>query len=241
LRKKGYEEIGEWRSYWESLSDRCQLFREQANEYVRRLEAALPLESNARVLDFGCGFGFVAAILAPRVGEVFLWDASSNMRQRARVNVAGQPNIRFVDLSEPRVVATELRFDLILVNSVVQYMTHDDFSAWLALWRDMLGPKGRVVVSDLIPPTYPSSSDIVDLLRFSARRRILARAIWQLFGDLWRYWRVRRVCSLTRIGREDLSRLGQTAGFVVSFLPMNLTHFTKRCTAVFTRAVHDQR
>lgn len=240
LRDQGYEEIEGWRPYWESLSDRCQLFREQAKEYVGRLESALPPGSHARVLDFGCGFGFVAAMLAPRVGQIFLWDASTNMRQRARVNVAGQPNIRFIDLSDPRAVASELRFDLILVNSVAQYMTRDDFSAWLVLWRDMLAPKGRVVVSDLIPPTYPASSDIVDLLRFSARRRVLARAIWQLFGDLWRYWRVRTACPLTRIGREELSRLGQTAGFVVSFLPRNLTHFTKRSTAVFTRAVHDQ-
>jgi SAM-dependent methyltransferase len=226
---------GGWDSYWESLSDCCQLFHEQAKVYVNRLELALPVDSKARVLDFGCGFGFVAAILASHVGEIFLWDASTNMRQRARANVSGHSNVRFIDLAERGAIASELRFDLILVNSVVQYMSHDEFHVWFQIWRDMLVPGGRIVVSDLISPAYPCSLDVVDVLRFSARTGVLVRALWQLVGEFWRYWRVRRACSLTRIEPKDLIRLGQTGGFTVSFLPTNLTHFTNRSTAVFTR------
>jgi hypothetical protein len=177
-------------------------------------------------------------MLAALVNEVCIWDASSNMRKRAHINVAGRSNIRFIDLAEPRALTSELHFDLILVNSVAQYMSRDDFSTWLVRWGDMLSPEGRVVVSDLIPPSYRSSLDLVDLLRFSARRKVLTRAMWQLLGDLWRYWRVRTACPLTRIGREDLSCLGHAAGFEVSFLPLNLTHFRKRSTAVLTRTIN---
>ena len=230
------DDRGEWESYWERLNDRQQLFREQSDEYFRNLDATFGLDPRARVLDFGCGFGHVAQMLAPRVGELFLWDASANMRRRARLNVAGRQNIRFLDLSDPKSLSPDLQFELILVNSVVQYMTMEEFVIWLLRWRNMLAPGGRIVVSDLIPPDYGALWDIVDLLRLSARRGFLVRAIWQAVSEIWRYWGVRRVRPLSRLGREELSPRGKDAGLTVSYLPANLTHFKKRLTAVFTRA-----
>jgi SAM-dependent methyltransferase len=227
-----------WKFYWEELRDNQQIFREQSDDYVRNLESTIELDPNAVVLDFGCGFGFVAEMLSPLVGELFLWDASANMRRRARVKVAGCRNIRFLDLSDSQASPRDLRFDLILVNSVVQYMTLDEFSAWLLRWRQMLAPAGRIVVSDLIPPDYPAVWDFVDLLRFSARRGFLARAIWEALGEIFSYLSVRQARPLTRIGREELRQRGKAAGLAVHYLPCNLAFFTKRITAVFTQADH---
>jgi SAM-dependent methyltransferase len=226
---------GEWESYWEELNDNQQLFREQSNEYFRNLDATLGLDPHAHVLDFGCGFGHVGELLAPRVGELFLWDASANMRRRARLNVADRQNIRFLDLSDPKSLRNEMQFELILVNSVVQYMTLEEFSAWLLRWRNMLARAGRIVISDLIPPNYPALWDVEDLLRFSARRGFLMRAVWQALNEIWRYWGVRRVRPLSRFGRGELNRQATRAGLTVNYLPTNLTHFKKRLTAVFTR------
>lgn len=221
-----------WASYWEALSDRQRRFREQSDEYVRKLESAVPLESRARVLDFGCGFGFVAQALVSRVGEVFLWDSSANMRRRARLNLAGRRNVRFLDLSEPKSEFSDPEFDLILVNSVVQYMSLEEFSGWLLRWRNMLAPDGRIVVSDLIPPDYPAIWDIVDQLRFGARRRVLATAIWEALSEVALYWKVRRAYPLSRIGCEELRWRATSAGLSADYLPYNLTYFTKRLTAV---------
>ena len=230
-----HNEESPWQAYWEGLSERRRrLFCEQASEYVRRLESALSLRSTRCVLDFGCGFGFVAAILARRVGQVYLWDASENMRRYALVNVAGHQNIQFVDLSDPKAVPRDLRFDLILVNSVVQYMSRDEFAVRLFQWRSMLARRGWIVVSDLIPPNYRSAWDIVDLLNFSAAHGLLLRSIWQAMGDIKRHWRMSRAYPLRRIGREELDRSGKAAGLAVSYLPSNLTHLTRRVTAVFS-------
>jgi len=221
-----------WDSYWEELSEDRGLFREQSDEYVRNLASNIVLDQRARVLDFGCGFGFVAAMLSPRVGQIFLWDASPNMRRRARMNLAGYTNVRFLDLSNSSTLV--LHFDLILVNSVIQYMSHDDFASWLLRWRDLLGTRGRIIISDIIPPYYRASWDVMDLLRLSIQRRFLTHAIWQAFKELWRYWGVRRVRPLTRIGPEYLRQRATNAGMTVHYLPRNLTHFEKRLSAVFT-------
>ena len=230
-----HNEESPWQAYWEGLSERRRrLFCEQASEYMRRLESVLSLRSTRCVLDFGCGFGFVAAMLARRVGQVYLWDASENMRRYALVNVAGHQNIQFVDLSDPKAVPRDLRFDLILVNSVVQYMSRDEFAVRLFQWRSMLARRGWIVVSDLIPPNYRSVWDIVDLLKFSAAHGLLMRSIWQAMGDVKRHWRISRANPLCRIGREELDRWGKSAGLAVGYLPSNLTHLTRRVTAVFS-------
>jgi len=224
-----------WGAYWEGLGGTESFFREQAKEYVANLECAVELNRNARVLDFGCGFGFVAEILTTKVGKVFLWDASANMRHRARRNLAHHQNIRFLDLSEPQAIARELQFDLIVVNSVVQYMSLEQFAAWLVMWRTMLATSGRIVVSDLIPPDYQSVSDLADLLKFSIQRDVLGSALLQAMRDFGRYWMMRRSCPLARIGVAELSEISKPADLSLSCLPRNLTHFRRRLTAVFTQ------
>jgi SAM-dependent methyltransferase len=98
------------------------------------------------------------------VGHLFLWDAAESMLVRARSHLAGHPNVHFLDLSGSSDPPEDLRFDLILVNSVVQYMTEDEFLAWLARWREQLAPSGQIVISDLIPPDHPQPADILALL-----------------------------------------------------------------------------
>jgi SAM-dependent methyltransferase len=232
----GNDQCRDWSVYWETLSDTQQLFREQSEEYVRNLESAVRLDPPGRVLDFGCGFGYVAEMLSPRVEEVCLWDASASMRRQARLRLAGRRNVTFLDLSDQKALPDDLRLDLILVNSVVQYMTFEQFWAWLFRWRKMLAPGGSIIISDLIPPDYVAIWDIVDLLRLSKRRSFLPRALWQAAGEIWRYWSVRRSRPLYRIGREELREQARVTGLAISFLSTNLTHFTKRFTAVLTQA-----
>jgi SAM-dependent methyltransferase len=236
----GADNDRDWQVYWERLSDTQRLFREQSEEYVRNLDIMLRIDPRARVLDFGCGFGHVAEMLSSKVGELFLWDASANMRRHARLRLASRRNITFLDLSDPKALPYHLRFDLILVNSVVQYITFEQFSAWLVRWRKMLAPGGSIVISDLIPLDYVAICDIVDLLRLSKRRGFLLRAISQAAGEIWRYWSVRRSRPLYRIGREELCERAKATGLAISFLSTNLTHFTKRFTAVFTQAEDDR-
>lgn len=226
----------DWASYFEADRKLRRILRAEAADYARRLEAALPLGGRERVLDFGCGPGLVAQELAPKVGELFLWDAAANVREQARINAAGRANVKFLEAPPPESFPPDLRFDLILVNSVAQYMTAGRFSSWLAEWRAMLGPSGRLVISDLVPLETRSLPEIAALLLFSARHRLLMRALWDSPREFTRYARVRRAHPLYRLGREDFRRRAAAAGLAVEFLPDNLTYRRRRFAAVLTRA-----
>jgi SAM-dependent methyltransferase len=229
-----------WAAYFDGLRQDSPLYREQSALYVRLLAATVELHRRQRVLDFGCGFGFVAALIAPLVGELWLWDPSPNMRSVAKRNTAAFPNVRFCNLAAIPSVNREgtplqvHRMDLILVNSVAQYMPSEDLSAWLVQWRQMLAPDGKLVLSDLIAPGHSGISDIVDLLRLGARHGSALRATREALGGLVHYWRTSRAVPLTRIGLEDLGPRAADAGLDIMALSSNLTHFSRRWAAVLS-------
>ena len=225
-----------WDAYWEELREEPEIFAAEAAEYVRRLTQAIPIDSSTRLLDFGCGFGFVGNLLSLQAGAVFLWDASPTMRRRAQRNTKGRDNVRFVDLSDAHGVPPDVRFDLILVNSVVQYMSVDELNGWLVRWRNLLAPTGRLVVSDLIPPDHATSSDLTGLLKLSARSGLITKFLLGRLREFRRYWRMRQSAPLARMSQDELRARAAAAGLVVDFLPANLTHLTGRMAAVLSRA-----
>jgi cyclopropane fatty-acyl-phospholipid synthase-like methyltransferase len=216
------------------MVDNHPVFQAEANAYVEQLQRAVKLNQKKRVLDFGCGFGLVSSSLAPRVGELFLWDQSGNMRRTALANVAAHSNVRMLDLSDPDALPDTLRFDLILVNSVAQYMTKDDFGLWLKRWKRMLTRRGTIVVSDLIPADYRSSLDMQALLAFSWRHGFLLRALRDGFREFRRYWKTRNVKALRQVRLEELRDQASEAGLSVEVHDKNLTYRARRITALLS-------
>jgi len=232
-----------WLQYFDTLRPESPLYRVQAAIYVDSLAVAVGLKGTERVLDFGCGFGFVAALLAPRVGELWWWDGSPNMRAATARHTAHLPHANACDLtaladSPPQdAVWAGPAFDVILVNSVVQYMSPEDIRGWLGRWRAMLSADGRLVLSDLIPARHNGLADIADLLRLGVRHGSPLRAASDALGGVARYMRANRAVPLTRIDVEDLRGWAAGAGFELALLQDNLTHFRTRWGGVLRREV----
>ena len=229
----------DWLAYFDRLED-SPLHREQSALYVRSLITEVGLHRDQRVLDFGCGFGSVVALLAPLVSEVWWWDRSPTMRAATRRMTSEFHNARLYDLSASPLLGDktdrpEGTFDLILVNSVVQYMTPAELWRWIERWRDLVAPNGQIVLSDLIPQQHGRLSDMIDLFRFAARHGSPFRAARQAIGDVGGYRRASRAAPLVRVGTRDLTQHATDAGLETKVLPRNLTHFTKRWTAVLRR------
>jgi len=222
-----------WHAYWDRLEEHV-IFREEAADYIARLEAALGSDPGARVLDFGCGFGFVADLLAPRVADLFVFDESDRMRRRAQLRLAGHTNVRFLGAPGAAPWPVELRFDLVLVNSVVQYMTPDEFHHWLGQWRVMLAPGGRIVLSDLLTNDLGPFWEVVEMLALSARRGCLVSVVGKALGELRHYTTARGLRPLCRIALGELRRRAGCLGLAVDVLPSNLTYRSRRATVVLT-------
>ena len=220
---------------WRWRAARAGTVREEAREHVRRLASVVGIPAGAVVLDFGGGAGFVTEALSPMAAAVWWWDPSPAMRAAAAPRLAALPNARVAPV-EALVGAEEppLRFDLILVNSVIQYMTPDELAGWLHAWRRLLRPEGRIVLSDLIAPGRALVWDALDQLSLGIRHGFLARAVVAGLGELGPIGAAIRRYGFTRLAPEELRRCASGARLEARVLPVSLTHRRRRFAAVLS-------
>ena len=222
-----------WRSFWESANS-CRLNYVEAEHFIEALQHHVGLQPTWHVLDFGCGFGFTAGLIAPLVASVSVWDSAANVRAHARDHLASHDNGGRRELGTESTLPDGVSFDLIVVNSVVQYMSADELSRWLAAWRDGLAPEGRLVLSDLIPRGHDVRRDIPAVLLFSLRHGTLLHALIEGAKEWRRHRQVHRHVSLLTIALEELAAQAQELGLEPEVLPINLSSHPARVSVVLT-------
>ncbi|MCC6471460.1 MAG: class I SAM-dependent methyltransferase [Alphaproteobacteria bacterium] len=169
---------------------------------------------DAAVLDFGCGDALDAGRVAGRVARLYLYDAVPEVRARLRRRFDGQARIAIPDdqaLAGPPMQGT---IDLIVVNSVLQYVQDDEFRRLLALWRGLLKPGGRLVLADVIPPGDTLVPDTIGLLRFAWHEGFFLAAVAGLAATFFSdYRRLRQKLGLKVYGEEEMLKRLADAGF----------------------------
>lgn len=121
-------------------------------ERRRRVRQALALAPGERVIDIGCGPGFLTAEVADDVGPSG-WscglDLSASMLALARARSAGQPGAAWVDFREGDAAALpfpDAAFDAAVATQVYEYV--GDVARALAELHRVLRPGGRAVIVD---------------------------------------------------------------------------------------------
>lgn len=226
-----------WHTHYNSMAhhESLDFFVAEACDYVDRLTRLVRLEGTERLLDFGCGLGLVAGLLGGSVGELHYWDYSKNMLDTASENLVGMTNVREADLSTVNECGDEC-YDVVIVNSVIQYMSREDLSNWMRRWRQMLEPNGRLVVSDVILPDPAFLTEVMDSIRFSARKGFLIRTLVRNFAQYARYLLVRSSAPMSRYSKNEFSKIAEDAGMLFRLLPENLTYRSNRFSAVLQSA-----
>ena len=117
-------------------------------EKLRKTRAILTPES--KVLEFGCGTGSTAIVLAPEVQDYLATDISAKMLAIAQAKVAGQENLRFEQKRLEEVSPPEGGFDAILGHSILHLLPNKE--AAIAQAYAMLKPGGVFVSSTVCMP-----------------------------------------------------------------------------------------
>jgi ubiquinone/menaquinone biosynthesis C-methylase UbiE len=149
-------------------------------------------QSDAVVLDHGCGEALYAEVVARGCRRLILCDAAPNVCAALSERLSSAANIEVV--APPGVDAMPDRsLDLIVVNSVLQYLSRDLLSSLLDTWRVKLKPDGRLVIADVIPPDVSPIRDASALLTFATRGGFLTAALTGLVRTaLSDYGRIRK-------------------------------------------------
>ena len=227
-----------WREFWNAdtpiYANRRHLechYRHIAEDIVGLIDE-FHAGGQPQVLDYGCGEALSAAHVAQRCGRLTLLESADTVAAALRARHARDANVRVV-LEREMDTITPRSLDLIVANSVVQYLTADELRALLRRWRDLLKPGGRLVLADIIPHTTGALTDAWALLRFAARDGFLVAAVLGLVRTTFSDYRsLRGRFGLAHYDAAELDALLMEAGFAGIASHANLGHNPARLCRV---------
>ncbi len=202
-------------------------FRQIAEDIIRYIPAP-----DAVVLDYSCGEALSAGLVAAACGRLILAEPAPGVRGRLIARFAPNLKIRVRSLEELRHMEPG-SLDLVVMNSVAQYMTPDDLDRALLVLRRLLKPHGRLVLGDILQPNVGMATDVTALLRMARQHGFLKDALVGLVRTaLSDYRQLRNTIGLQRYEEAEVLDKLTAAGFVAVRAERNIGHNPSRMTFV---------
>jgi SAM-dependent methyltransferase len=225
-----------WREFWNHDHSIyvSQYHKTQHYDSIAKDIGAHSPSRSARLLDFGCGEALGSHILSCHCESLILFDTSAKVRAELKQRFATNPRIEIADEADFANLP-QSNFDMIVCNSVLQYMGRDEFEHLLRLWRDKLKPEGQLLIADVIPPHVHASTDAKALLAFAWRHGFFFPALFGLAKTfLSPYRKLRSKLGLTTYTAPEMEQILRKAGFAVERVKHNIGHNQARMTFVAT-------
>jgi len=182
----------------------------------------------ARVMDYGCGEALAADRLAAACGRLALCEAAPGVRDKLRARFGGNAKIDVLAPEEAAALPDGCQ-DLVIANSLVQYLSRDQFKDLLQLWHRLLAPGGQLLVADIIPPNVSAVRDAGALLSFAAKEGFLAAAVLGLARTaVSPYRKLRAELGLAHYEEAEVLALLDAAGFTPARVHPNVGHNQNR-------------
>lgn len=215
-----------WTEFWNSdtpiyVNERHKLlhYRLIARDIIKLLPSP-----GLRVLDYGCGEALSAGDIAPKCRSLTLVDAAPRVREKLGERFASATTIT---VASPEDIADRPAdsFDLIVINSVLQYLTKDEAASLFATLREKLSPGGRLILADILQPGVSPLADVKALLGFGWTGGFLGAACLGLVRTaLSDYRKLRGQLGLTHYGEGEIIAALGSAGFSASRQRPNIGH-----------------
>src|SRR5579863_8792105 len=226
--------MDEWIDYYDSTHTiyASKLHRDLHFQLIARDMIGYIGASDAVVLDYSCGEALFAAKVADACGLLYLAEPAPGVRGRLIARFAPNTKIRVRSLEDVRKMA-EQTIDLVVMNSVIQYMTAEELDSAFATVRRLLKPGGRLVIGDVLRPEVGMPRDVIALLRFAASYGFLRDALIGLVSTaLSDYRQLRSRVGLQRYSEADIIAKLADSGFTASRVAVNIGHNPWRMTFV---------
>jgi ubiquinone/menaquinone biosynthesis C-methylase UbiE len=230
--------MNDWIDYYDSTHTiyASKLHRDLHFQVIARDIVSYIPSPDAVVLDYSCGEALSAAKVAEACGMLILAEPAPGVRGRLIARFAPNTRIRVRSLDELRNMPGG-SIDLVVMNSVAQYMGPAELDAALAVIRRLLKPNGRLVLGDILRPEVGMARDVLALMMFASRHGFLRDALVGLVATaLSDYRELRTKIGLQRYSEPDMIAKLNKAGLSAVRAPKNIGHNRWRMTFVARNA-----
>jgi len=226
--------MDDWIDYYDSTHTIyvSKLHRDLHFQIIARDIIGYIATSDATVLDYACGEALSANQVANACAKLILAEPAPGVRGRLIARFAPNTKIRVRSLEDVRKMADQ-SVDLVVMNSVAQYMTSQELDSALAMVRRLLKPSGKLVLGDILRPEVGMGRDVLALLSFGARHGFLKDALIGLVSTaLSDYRQLRSRIGLQRYNEEEITARLSAAGFSTQRAHTNIGHNRWRMTFI---------
>ena len=226
--------MDDWIDYYDSTHTIyvSKLHRDLHFQIIARDIIGYITSPDAVVLDYACGEALSAAKVAEACGQLILAEPAPGVRGRLIARFAPNTRIRVRSLDDLRKMP-EQSVDLVVMNSVAQYMTAQEFDSAIAVTRRLLKPSGKLVLGDILRPEVGMGRDVMALLSFGARHGFLKDALIGLLSTaLSDYRHLRTRIGLQRYSEDEITAKLGAAGFTAQRAHANIGHNPWRMTFI---------
>jgi 2-polyprenyl-3-methyl-5-hydroxy-6-metoxy-1,4-benzoquinol methylase len=160
-----------WDKFWidqkESFNE---VMRIGTTYFGKKIENEFNIKPGDKILDYGCGPGFLADYFASKNMLITGADINSVFLDQCKLN---HPNSKFIRITTSaeenrKIFDKELsqeKFDLIILMSIVQYFkNHEDVSEAINILLNNLKQDGKIIIADVLDENTSSSKDALSLL-----------------------------------------------------------------------------
>jgi SAM-dependent methyltransferase len=221
-----------WRDYWNQdtpiySGERHKLlhYRLVSNDIIGLIPSA-----DARVLDHGCGEALFADRVARHCAHLYLCDGAPLVRDRLNQRFGGHKRLTIL-APEQLDHIPDGSLDLIVVNSLLQYLSLEELRGLLPIWRDLLKPEGRLILADVIPHDVSPITDAKALLSLAWQGGFLKSALLGLGRTAFSEYReIREEVGLSQYAEDEIEEILEDAGFTARRMVRNMGHNQARMT-----------
>ena len=225
-----------WQTFWEQNMLTPAMSAAIARGYWDRLLTVIPVKKDWVGLDFGCGQGYLLRRMALCLNRVFGIDTSPTMIEISRKTSGELENVIVSRITAPPERGHDPHFDLIVVNSCIQYLDDRELKGWLKWWLESLTGRGCLVLSDLFPATGSRWRNCVETISWGWKEGCL-RSVLHEFVLMVRYGYFREV----HYGRdpEVVLAIIEECGGEGILLPRNLDFLSTRNSIIAQARITD--
>ncbi|WP_298367162.1 class I SAM-dependent methyltransferase [uncultured Bradyrhizobium sp.] len=226
--------MDEWIDYYDSTHTiyASRLHRDLHFQVIANDIIGYITSPGAVVLDYACGEALSAAKVANACAQLYLAEPAPGVRGRLVARFALDTRIRVRSLDELKNMEAD-SIDLVVMNSVAQYMTPQELASAFDVIHRLLKPSGRFVLGDILRPEVGMARDVIALLRFAATHGFLRDALIGLASTaLSDYRQLRTRIGLQRYREDEMIAKLAAAGFTATRAPRNIGHNPWRMTFV---------
>jgi len=187
---------------------------------------------DAVVIDYSCGEALFAQRVADACRSLILAEPAANPRTRLTERFKDNAKIRVCSLDDLAKLPQHTA-DLVVMNSVAQYITPDELDMAFTRIHALLKPTGRFVLGDVLRRRSNVLTDAIALLRFGHKHGFFKDAVKGLLRTaVSDYRKLRTRLGLARYSEADMIERLSASGFSAVRAKENLGHNRKRMTFV---------